>query len=49
VPLLESGRLVVMHPSEIGHLTVLDADEPTREAARSVRGFLAAGLLNRGE
>jgi hypothetical protein len=49
VPLLESGRLVVMHPSEVGHLTVLDADEPTREAARSVRGFLAAGLLNRGE
>ena len=49
VPLLDSGHLVVLHPRRLGHLTVLDADKPTREAARSVRGFLAAGLLDRGE
>jgi hypothetical protein len=49
VPLLESGHVAILHPSQVGHLTVLDADTPTREAARSIRGFLAAGLLNGGE
>ena len=47
VPLLESGHLAVLHESHLGHITVLDADKPTREAARSVRGFLA-GLAEQG-
>jgi hypothetical protein len=41
--------VAILHPSQVGHLTVLDADTPTREAARSIRGFLAAGLLNGGQ
>ena len=51
VPLLDGGHgyIAVLHPSRLGYLTVLDADDPTRESARSVRGFLAAGLLDRGE
>ena len=49
VPFFSAGRIAVLHPSRVGHLTVLDADKPTRDAARAVRGFLAAGLLDQGE
>lgn len=46
IPMLAAGRLAVTHASNIGHLTVLEADEPTRETAQSVRGFLLADLLD---
>jgi hypothetical protein len=49
VPMFDAGHVVVLHPSTVGHLTVLDADRPTREHARSLRGFLVADLLDRGE
>jgi hypothetical protein len=49
VPMFEAGHVAVLHPSAVGHLTVLDADRPTRESARSLRGFLVADLLDRGE
>jgi hypothetical protein len=49
VPMFDAGLVVVLHPSVVGYLTVLDADRPTRESARSLHGFLVAGLLDRGE
>lgn len=49
VPLFDEGLLAVVHPSNVGHLTILDIDRPDRENARSVRGFLLATALDRGE
>jgi hypothetical protein len=51
VPLFESGRLAIEHAHPLGLLTVLDIDGelPSTTDARSTRGFLAAGLLDRGE
>lgn len=48
VPMFDAGYVVVLHDSAVGHLTVLDANEPTRENARSVRGFVIADLLEGG-
>jgi hypothetical protein len=49
VPMFDAGHVVILHQGSIGYLTVLDADRPTREYARSLRGFLVADLLDRGE
>jgi hypothetical protein len=49
VPLFSRGKVVAVHQSAIGYLTVLDAASPKRETAKSVRGFLVAGLLDRGQ
>jgi hypothetical protein len=49
VPLFDAGLLAVMHESNVGHVTVLDLDRPDRKSARSVRGFLLAAVLERGE
>jgi hypothetical protein len=49
VPMFDSNQVAVIHDSPVGYVTVLDAKKPTREGARSVRGFLIAGLLDRGE
>jgi hypothetical protein len=49
VPMFDAGHMVVLHRSTVGHLTVLDAARPTRESARSLRGFVVADLLDRGE
>jgi hypothetical protein len=49
VPMFDAGHMVVLHRSAVGHLTVLDAERPTRESARSLRGFVVADLLDRGE
>jgi hypothetical protein len=48
-PMFEDGHVAIVHPSSVGYVTLLDANKPTRESARSVRGFLIAGLLDRGE
>jgi hypothetical protein len=42
-------RVVVVHPSTAGSLTVLDADHPDRASARTVAGFLLTDLLDREE
>jgi hypothetical protein len=42
-------RLAVLHPSLLGHVTLLDADKPSRKTARSLRGFVFDGILDRGE
>jgi hypothetical protein len=49
VPMFDAGHVVVLHASTVGHLTVLDAARPTRDSARSLRGFLVTDLLDRGE
>jgi hypothetical protein len=48
VPMLSVGKIAVLHQSDVGHLTVLDAAKPRRDTAHSVRGFLVADLLERG-
>jgi hypothetical protein len=49
VPVFDAGLLAVVHDSLVGYVTVIDIDSPTRNAARSVRGFALSGLLDRGE
>jgi hypothetical protein len=49
VPFFEAGKLAVVHSSRIGHVTLIDTSEPDREHARSVRGFIVAGIADRGE
>lgn len=49
VPFFEAGKLAIVHPSDIGYVTVIDTENPSRDSARSVRGFLVAGLLDRGD
>ena len=42
-------KLVVTHNSSLGYVTILDASEPSRRSAVSLRGFLFDGVLDRGE
>jgi hypothetical protein len=49
VPLFDAGLMAVIHPSQVGHVTVLDLEAPDRQNARSVRGFVLAAALDRGE
>lgn len=41
------GRVVAIHPSRLGSLTVLDAADPRRETARTLRGYLLDSMLDR--
>ncbi|MDH5674663.1 MAG: hypothetical protein OEZ06_21225 [Myxococcales bacterium] len=47
VPMLDAGRLAVVHENAAGHITWIDADNPVRESATSVRGFLFTDLFDR--
>jgi hypothetical protein len=49
VPLFDAGLMAIIHPNHVGHVTVLDLDAPDRQNARSVRGFVLAAALDRGE
>jgi hypothetical protein len=49
VPFFDAGKLAIVHPSQLGYVTVLDTHEPSRDHARSVRGFFVSGILDRGE
>jgi hypothetical protein len=49
VPMFDDGKIAVVHPSGVGHLTLIDLDEPDREHAIALRGFLLDGILDRGE
>jgi hypothetical protein len=40
------ARVLAIHPATAGSLTLLDGDNPQRETARVVTGFLAADLLD---
>lgn len=42
-------RVVALHDAPDGWITVVDGADPTRERARSLRGFLLTGLLDEGE
>ncbi len=42
-----SGRVVAVHPSTMGSLTVLDAADPRRETARTLHGYLLDSMLDR--
>jgi hypothetical protein len=49
VPFFEAGKLAIVHPSPIGYVTLLDTRDPSRDNAKSVRGFFVAGILDRGQ
>jgi hypothetical protein len=49
VPMFDAGLLAIVHGSSVGYVTVVDIARPDREHAKSVRGFLWDGLLDRGE
>ncbi len=49
VPMFDIGKLAAIHTSAIGYLTLVDAKQPSRDKAASVRGFLIAHVLDRGE
>lgn len=49
VSLFDIGKLAAVHASSVGYVTLIDAAHPGRENAASVRGFLIADLLDRGE
>lgn len=49
VPFFNAGKLAIVHPSQLGYVTVLDAREPSRDNAQSLRGFFVNGILDRGE
>jgi hypothetical protein len=42
-------KLVIVHPSHLGYLTIVDAEEPKRETAVSLRGYLFDRVLDRGD
>lgn len=42
-------KVALVHPSQTGHVTVLDAEAPERGTARSIRGFLLWDLIERGD
>ncbi|MDX2024278.1 MAG: hypothetical protein SF187_28810 [Deltaproteobacteria bacterium] len=43
------SRLLVVHADNGGYVTVMNAATPTRETAKSIRGFVATDLLSRTE
>ena len=46
VPVLAAGKLAVVHNDPLGYVTVLDAANPSRERAGSIRSFLLADALD---
>lgn len=42
----DEQRVVVIHPSKVGYVTVLDAKEPKRDTAVSLQGFFLADVLD---
>jgi len=40
-----AARLAVVHDDELGHVTFVDLDAPSRSSSVGVRGFLAKGLF----
>ncbi len=44
--MFSAGKVAILHDSDVGYLTVLDAREPMRDTAQSVRGFYVSGLLD---
>ena len=49
VPNEDSPKVVVLHPSSFGYLTLIDATAPSRKTAVSLRGYLHEGALDKGE
>jgi len=46
-PMLGHRRLVVLHGESTGYLTLVDLEQPDREHALSLRGYLADALFDR--
>ncbi len=42
----DQRRLVITHDEQLGALTVVDAKQPSRSRARTIRGFLASELVS---
>lgn len=48
VPDAGTGRIVVVHGGQSGHVTLLDARDPRRESAVTLHGILLEALFDRG-
>lgn len=48
VPFFNVGKLAIVHNNALGYVTVLDTSEPSRDTAKSLRGFFVNGILDRG-
>jgi hypothetical protein len=46
VPVLDAGRVAVVHPATIGHITLLDLEQPTRQNTITLEGFSVSAGLN---
>ena len=48
VPLFASGKVAVVHKNPFGYVTVVDVEDPSRDSAKAIRGFMLADVLDRG-
>jgi hypothetical protein len=49
LPMFQRDRLVVVHPEHFGYLTLVDAEQPDRAHALSLRGFFIDQLFDRSQ
>jgi hypothetical protein len=49
LPMFQRDRLLVLHGESLGYLTMVDAEQPDREHALSLRGFFVNQLFDRSE
>lgn len=49
LPMFGRDRLLVLHEESLGYVTLVDAEQPDREHALSLRGFFVNQLFDRGE
>lgn len=46
VPVFTQNRLAIVHPSDIGHVSLVDSIEPERSTLRTLEGFFLHGLVD---
>jgi len=46
VPVFTQGRLAIVHPSDVGHVSLVDSLRPERSTLRTIEGFLLHGLVD---
>ncbi len=45
VPVFDIGVLLIVHGSSAGYVTLIDVKNPTRDASRSIKGFILEDIL----
>jgi hypothetical protein len=49
LPMFKRDRLLVLHDESLGYVTLVDAEQPDREHALSLRGFFVNQLFDRSD